>query len=356
MIARKPTGRPPRYCPAEDRDCQARARAERITARAAGTVGGPGALRQGVAELAGHLDEVWEPLQDLVESVQASRELLSTVRDELVARAEQAEQAAERATAAQQQAEQRAQAAEASRDEALGQAREARAQRTEALRARDGAEQAKQDALRAQERLHAERDAAREQAEQAATTATATVAAITATADQRVRAAGDAVAEAREQAAGLRAQVDGLREQLEDRDRRLREAEQAAERLRADTTRRVEQVVADADRRVEQAGAETSALREQHERRVIDLGRQLGAQSERADRLQRAYDRHRELLDRVLSAATADTASTEPAGADTAEPAGERHGARNALDAVIALLEPPRVAPDVPGSTSERSP
>lgn len=361
VTARKPTGRPPRYCPPEERDCAARARAERITARAAGTASGPAALRQSVLELAGHLDEAWEPLQDLVESAQGARELLTAVRDDLITRAEQADQAAEQAAAAREQAEQRALAAEAARDEALAQARQARADRAEALRARDAADLAAQEALRGQERLRAERDAAREQAEQAATAAAATVTAITATADRRVQAAADAATQAREQVAGLRAQAEGLREQLQDRDRRLREAEQAADQLRADADRRVEQAAADAerrveqalaeaDRRIEQARAEIAALREQHEQRAVDLGRLLGAQTERADRLQRAHDRHRDLIDRVLALAHADraTAGEQPSDPD--------HGARNALHAVIALVESARDTSDTPGSASTPSP
>ncbi|MBP2336373.1 chromosome segregation ATPase [Saccharothrix coeruleofusca] len=364
VTARKPTGRPPRYCPPDQRDCAARARAERIAARAADTAGGPAALRQSVVELAGHLDEAWEPLQDLVESAQGARTLLTTLRDDLIARVERAEQAAEQATAAREQADQRALAAEVARDDALDQARQARAQRNEALRARDTAEQATQDALRAQERLRAERDAAREQADQAAATAAATVTDITATADRRVQAAADAAAAAREQAAALRAQVESLRDQLRDRDERLHEAAQAADRLRADTehrlaqaaadaTRRIDQAVADAERRVEQARAELAALREQHERRVLDLGRQLGAQTERADRLQRAHDRHRELIDRLLATARTDPATPTQDPADR-EQADVEHGARNTLHAVIAMLESARVTPD--GTEAPSSP
>ncbi|GAA3884742.1 hypothetical protein GCM10022243_56960 [Saccharothrix violaceirubra] len=326
VTARKPTGRPPRYCPAEQRDCQARARAERITARAAGMTGGPGALRETVLELAGQLDEVWEPLQDLVGVVQGSRDLLGAVRDELIARAEQAERAAEEAHTARQQAEDRARVAEAARDEALHQAQEARTQRTEALRARDAADRARQDSLLAQERLRAERDAAREQADKAKTDASAAVAQAEAVADARVREAVESTARAREAAAVLRGELATARERLDERATRVRDLEAEVDRVRdrlaVDLARITAEITADADGRVERAHAENRA---QDARSREDLHR-LGVQTERADRFERAHAR---LLDRVAGVLREATAPAEE------HDAGRE---RKALDTLAALL------------------
>ncbi|WP_158841618.1 hypothetical protein [Saccharothrix deserti] len=319
MTARRATGRPPRYCPPDVRDCQARARTERVAARAAQTTGGPIALRQIALDLAGQIDEAWEPVQELTETVQTARDLLEELQRELVDRVEQAERAAEAATAAKEQAELEKAAAETARNAATDDARTAREERTKALRARDEAETLKRQAELRLERVTAERDAARTQAEQAATTAAATVAAITAAADQRVQAATGAETAAREQAAELRTELKTLRERLTEQQQRLHASDQAAERLRTETAQRIEQITAEADRKVDQARAEITALRTQQEDRAARFGQQLGAQTERADRLQHSHDRYRALLDRIADTVRQlDTSTSTDANAEGA--------------------------------------
>ena len=305
VTARRPTGRPPRYCPPQERDCQARARAERLTARAVETTGGPAAVRQVVLELAGRLDDAWEPLADLVETTQAARDLLGGLRDELLDRVEQAERAAGQATAATQEAQAAREAAEATRDEALRQARDARAERDRALRAEQDAVDARQAALQTQQRLAAERDAAREQADRAASAADDAVAATTASADARVREAVEAATLARETAASLRGELAAAREQLNEHAVRNRELGEEVERIRARSAERlaaeIARITADADKRVDRAHAEIDSLRRAQESRLREDAQRLGAQTERADRLERECAGYEATLGKIFA-------------------------------------------------------
>ncbi|MFC6089759.1 hypothetical protein [Saccharothrix lopnurensis] len=308
-------GRPFEYCPERDwpggHTCKQLAGAEVALTEALGKTPSPH-LSGAASVFVDAADRVLEPMTALTTAL---RELRTSTATELATAAEQVEQARteavrerelrETATRRADQAEQDRVTAETARDTALADARTAREEHAEALRAREeaGAAQRRAEAeQRAAElelaRVTAERDAAHRQAEQAAVTATATVAAITAAADQRVQAATTAETAAREQAAELRAELKALRTQLAERDHRLQAAEQAVERLRAETEQRIERVTTDAERRVERARADTAELRAGHDARMAELG----AQTERADRLGRDRDHHRALLDRISEA------------------------------------------------------
>ncbi|MFD1145646.1 coiled-coil domain-containing protein [Saccharothrix hoggarensis] len=269
------------------------------------TTGGPAAVRQVVLDLAGRLDEAWEPLGDLLETTQAARDLLGGLRDELLDRVERAERAAEQAAAATQEALAARDAAETTRDEALRQARDARDERDRALRAEQDAVDARQAALQTQQRLAAERDAAREQADRAAAAADEAVAAATTSADARVREAVEAATKAREAAASLRGELAATREQVNEETGRNRVLGEEVERIR---TRSAEQlaseiarITADADKRVERAHAEIDSLRRAEESRLREDAQRLGAQTERADRLERECAGYEATLGRILT-------------------------------------------------------
>ncbi|GAA1285241.1 hypothetical protein [Saccharothrix xinjiangensis] len=301
-------GRPFEYCPEREwpggHTCKQLAGAEAALTEALGKTAVPhlSGAASAFVDAAGRVLEPMAALAAALEDLRTSAATELTAAAEQVERTE-AEAARERGLreAATQQAERAGQdkvAAETARDAALADARTAREEHAEALRARAQAVAAQRGTELELARVAAERDAAHRQAEQAATTAAATVTAITAAADQRVLAATAGETAAREQAAELRAELKALHHRLAEQDHRLQAAEQAVERVRGEAEQRIERIAADAERRVDQARADTAALRAGHDARVAELG----AQTERADRLGRDRDHYRTLLDRISDA------------------------------------------------------
>ncbi len=329
VFARKPTGRPPLYCWADGKDCQALAKAERAAARTAGVTGGLSMVRQAVLDLDGQLDEAWEPLQALTQTVHVAREEMTVLRDQLLARAEQAEAAAEEAVTAKETADEAARRADLTREEALRQAADARTECAAAVRTRDEALRMAETAERARERALLERD----NADRRATDASTREAAATAIADRRVSDATEIAATAREEVARLTAELAAAHRQRDEHRTQAEAAGAEAAMKVAAAESEVERVqaeaVAAADRQRADAEARAAARTTLYEQRLEQWSEERGALREQVRNQQATASAYAEILRGVRAALTAPDDDPEDSVVGLAE---------RRVEAVLSLL------------------
>lgn len=354
MSARKPTGRPPLYCWADGKDCQAQAKLQRAASRATELTGGEAmTLRQSATDLAEQLDDAWEPVNGLLEAMTTARVTLDALEEHLITRVEAAEADAHAAVEERDQALEKTHAAELARDEALRQAAESRAAETAALKTRDAAEQARAEAYTARDRMQAQRDTAEQQAADAAAREAATAQATAQAADTRVALAHEQAASARENAARLTAELAAVREQREHEQHRA-EADRQSLVNQLDQERAAHLDELDQLRR-DQAGeliaqknaydASLTALVAGHEQRALRHGEQLQALRAQTDRDTADKQRLLTVLNEVRSALAPHPAL--PAADPRADSKDGRENAGRISQALAVLAS---IAGDVPST------